>query len=351
MSSKVKIGLIGLGFMGTTHFRIYQDLPDAQVVAVADIDPERRKGNISSVWGNIGNADNSVPLDFSNIKTFADGLEMIRTTDLDMVDICIPTPWHKDMILAALKANRHVFSEKPLCRNLQQMQEILAALKDSDRFFNVGLCIRAWPEYRHAREMFKAGKFGNLKCATFRRISPNADGVGAWNNWFCKFDICGGALLDMHMHDVDAIRYFFGRPKAVTAFGGKALRSDRSIDHVVANYDYGNDLLISAEGGWGAAKTIPFEMSFLIICEKATVQLDNNGYKIHWENGTVETPQVADPALPTGWHQELAYFVQCVKNGVKPDKYQNLEEVVDSFRMVMAEQDSIDQKKTITLQY
>ncbi|MFA6930361.1 MAG: Gfo/Idh/MocA family oxidoreductase [Lentisphaeria bacterium] len=351
MSDKVRIGLIGLGFMGTTHFRIYQDLPDAQVVAVADIDPERRKGNISTVWGNIGNADNSIPLDFSNIQTFADGLEMIRTMDLDMVDICIPTPWHKDMILGALAAKRHVFSEKPLCRNLQQMEEIIAAVKKSDRFFNIGLCIRAWPEYRHAREQFKAGKFGKLKCATFRRISPTADGGGAWNNWFCKFDICGGALLDMHMHDADAIRYFFGRPKAVTAFGGKALRSDASIDHVVANYDYGDNILICAEGGWGGAKTVPFEMSFLIICEKATLQLDNNGYKIHWENGTVEAPQVADAALPTGWHQELAYFVQCVKNGIKPDKYQTLDEITDSFRMVMAEQDSIDQKKTITVQY
>jgi len=153
------------------------------------------------------------------------------------------------------------------------------------------------------------------------------------------------------MHDVDAVRYFFGRPKAVTAFGAKALRSDASVDHVIATYDYGNDILITAEGGWGAAKTVPFEMSFLIICEKATLQLDNNGYKIHWENGTVETPQVADPALPTGWHQELAYFVKCVKNGVKPDKYQNLEEIVDSFRMVMAEQESIDSKKTVTIQY
>ena len=351
MSAQVRIGLVGLGFMGTTHFRIYQGLADAQVVAVADIDPKRRAGDVSTVWGNIGNADNSIPLDMAGITAYADAFEMIRKEELDMVDICIPTPWHKDLIVAALAAKRHVFSEKPLCRDLQQMEEIIAAVKRSDRFFNVGLCIRAWPEYRHAREQFLAGTFGKLKCATFRRISPTADGCGAWNNWFCKFDICGGALLDMHMHDADAVRYFFGRPQAVTAFGGKALRSDASIDHVIAHYDYGDGILVTAEGGWAAAKTVPFEMSFLIICEKATLQLDNNGYKIHWENGTVEKPQVSDPALPTGWHQELAYFVHCVKHRVKPDKYQNLDEIVDSFRMVMAEQDSIDRKKTITVQY
>jgi predicted dehydrogenase len=351
MSDKVRIGLIGLGFMGSTHFRIYKDLPDAQIVAVADIDPARRQGDISTVSGNIGNADNSIPLDLTGIKSYADGFEMIRNEELDMVDICVPTPWHKDLIVAALAAKCHVFSEKPLCRDLSQMEEIVAAVKNSDRYFNVGLCIRAWPEYRHAREEFLAGKFGAVKCATFRRISPHLDGGGSWNNWFCKFDLCGGALLDMHMHDVDAVRYFFGRPKAVTAFGAKGLRSDGSVDHVVANYDFGDEKLINAEGGWGGAKNLPFEMSFLIICEKATLQLDNNGYKVYWEDGSVESPQVSDPALPTGWHQELAYFVQCVKNGVKPDKYQNLEEIVDSFRMVMAEQDSIDQKKTVTIKY
>jgi len=351
MGKKVRIGLVGLGFMGTTHYRIYNSLPDAQVVAIADIDPDRQRGDISTVWGNIGNFDNSVPFDFSQVETYPSGLEMIQQADVDMVDICVPTPWHKEFILAALAAGRHVFSEKPLCRDLQQMTEIVAAAKASDKFFNVGLCIRAWPEYRHAHDMFKAGKFGQLKCATFRRISPTADGGGAWQNWFCKYDLCGGALLDMHMHDADAIRYFFGPPKAVTAFGAKGLRSDCSVDHVIANYDYGDGTLVSAEGGWGFEKTVPFEMSFIILCEKATIQLSTAGYKIYWQDGTVESPDVSDSALPTGWHQELAYFVDCVQNNHKPEKYQNLQEVEDSFKLIMAEQQSIDEKRTVQIQY
>lgn len=351
MAKKVKIGLIGLGFMGTTHYRIYNSLSNAQVVAVADINPDRRRGDISTVWGNIGNFDNSVPFDFSQIDTYCSGMEMIQKAEVDMIDICVPTPWHKEFIVAALAAGRHVFSEKPLCRDLQQMQEIVAAVEASDKFFNVGLCIRAWPEYRHAYEMYQAGKFGQLQCATFRRISPTTDGGGAWENWFSKYELCGGALLDMHMHDADLVRYFFGRPKAVTAFGAKGLRSDCSVDHVVANYDYTDGTLVNAEGGWGFEKTVPFEMSFIIQCEKATIQLNSAGYKIHWQDGTIESPAVSDTALPTGWHQELAYFVTCVQNNVKPDKYQNLPEVVDSFKLVMAEQQSIDEKRTVQIQY
>ena len=144
MSEKVRIGLIGLGFMGSTHFRIHQSNPLAEVVAVADINPERRKGNISDVWGNIGDADNSQPLDFSNVETYADGLEMIQKADIDMVDICIPTPWHKEMIPAALAADKHAFAKTNLPQP-RAVEENIAVVK-SPRYFNVGVHPRS-PEY------------------------------------------------------------------------------------------------------------------------------------------------------------------------------------------------------------
>ncbi|MBR0460218.1 MAG: Gfo/Idh/MocA family oxidoreductase, partial [Victivallales bacterium] len=96
---KVKIGQIGLGFMGTTHYRIHNSLPYAQVTAVADVEEEKRKGDISSVIGNIGNDDNSKPLDFSNVEVYDDPLEMIQKADIDIVDITVPTPWHAEYIL------------------------------------------------------------------------------------------------------------------------------------------------------------------------------------------------------------------------------------------------------------
>ena len=65
---KVRIGLIGLGFMGSTHFRIYEAMKDAQIVALADVDANKRKGDISKVVGNIGNADNSQPLNMEGME-------------------------------------------------------------------------------------------------------------------------------------------------------------------------------------------------------------------------------------------------------------------------------------------
>ena len=102
--SKVRIGIIGLGFMGSTHFRIYRSLPNAEIVALADVDPAKRKGDISSVNGNIGNDDNSIPLDLTGVTTYENGFDLINDPNVDVVDICVPTPYHKDYMVAALKA-------------------------------------------------------------------------------------------------------------------------------------------------------------------------------------------------------------------------------------------------------
>ena len=106
---EVKIGLVGLGFMGSTHWRIYEALPQVRVVALADADPDKRRGDVSKVVGNIGGGDNSRPLDMSVVKVYEDAFEMISATDADIIDICVPTPDHRKYVLAALKAGKHVF--------------------------------------------------------------------------------------------------------------------------------------------------------------------------------------------------------------------------------------------------
>ena len=97
-----------------------------------------------------------------------------------------------------------------------------------------------------------------------------------------------------------------------------------------------------------APNTTPFEMSFQIICEKATVRWMADGFKVFWNDGRVETPQVE---ATTGWHKELAYFVDCVQKGVEPNKYQDFESVLDGFKMNVAEQESVDTGKRVEIQY
>ena len=344
----VKIGLIGFGFMGTTHWGVYKGLKNAKVVALCDVDAAKRRGDVSKVVGNIGGGDNSKPIDLAGVTVYDDALKLIREADVDVVDICVPTTDHAKLVIAALQTGRHVFCEKPLCRTAAEAKAILAAAKKAKGFFNVGLCVRAWPEYRHAYEYFKSGKAGKMRSATFKRISPSVAG-NAWNDWYMDGKTSGGALLDLHIHDADEVNYFFGKPKSVTAAGANVV-SKGGVDHVVATYDFGDGTLVMAEGGWAAAKGTPFEMSFTIVCEKATLKLDASGYHIYpAKGGKALAPKVDVKAGPTGWHQELAYFVSCVQKGVKPEKYQTLASVETTMKMVFAEEKSVKIRRPVRI--
>lgn len=345
---KIRIGLIGLGFMGSTHFRIHRENPAAEIVALADVEECKRKGDISSVIGNIGNADNSQPLDLTGVKVYDNAFDLIADPNVDMVDICVPTEYHARIVIAALENGKHVFSEKPLCRNRAESDEIIAAVKKAKTFFNAGLCVRAWPEYDYTARNIKAGTYGKVISATFRRLSPSIAGNN-WQDWFMDGNRSGGALLDMHMHDTDFIRYLLGRPEKVVSFGRTICSHNGGIDHVITVYDYGQGgPLVEGEGSWGAPKTTPFEMTFQIICEKATVRLMAEGFKVYWNDGKIETPEVE---ATTGWHKELYYFVDCVKNGTTPDRYQTIDDIRDGFLIALAEQESIEKNAPVTIQY
>ena len=347
---EVKVGLIGLGFMGSTHWRIYESLPGVKVVALADVDAAKRSGDVSKVVGNIGGGDNSAPLDMTGVAVYEDALELIAKADVDMIDICVPTPKHTEYILAALKAGRHVFSEKPLCRTLEEISVIRDAVRNAGKFFNVGMCVRAWPEYASAKEIVDSGKLGAVKSALFRRLSPSVDG-NAWNNWFMCDEMSGGAALDLHTHDTDLVCYFFGNPVSVRSAGVRGLVSDNGVDHIITSHDYADKKFITAEGGWCAPGNVPFEMSFQIICEKGTLKLDASGYHLYWNCGKVETPDTGDASLPTGWHRELKYFTDCVRDNVTPDRYQTPESVFSSLAVVMAEINSVDSKLPVEVKY
>jgi len=347
---KIRVGIIGFGFMGTTHYQIYHGNPQAKVVAMADVDPRKRQGDIRAVIGNIGGGDNSQPLDLSGIKTYADGMELIADPNVDLVDVCVPVFLHKQYALAALAAGKHVLCEKPLARTSADAAEIAAAARQAKGSFMVGMCIRFWPEYQHTYAVIQSGQAGKVRSATFKRLSPDIDGNG-WQNWFMNSQLSGGAIFDLHLHDVDFIRYLLGMPRRVTAFGVKGVRSDKNgIDHVMARYDYGDGSLVTAEGGWDAGKGTPFEMSFQIVCEHLTFRLSETGYKIIHADGRVETPQLAPDAGPTGWHAEIAYLLECLAAGTRPNRYMTpAEDVVDAIRLVEAETKSIDTNATIQL--
>ena len=209
-----------------------------------------------------------------------------------------------------MKAGKHVHSEKPFCRNIDEAKAIREAVRKASTNFCVGLCVHCWPEYAYLHDNLKNGNFGKVLSATFRRLSPSIDGNN-WKNWFMDGKRSGSALLDMHTHDTDFICHLLGTPKTVTSIRRPIQSKNNGIDHVISFYHYDDGKVVEAEGCWGAPKTTPFEMTFqVVICEKATIRLMAEGFKVYWNDWRVETPTVE---ATTGWHVELRYFIDCLK--------------------------------------
>jgi predicted dehydrogenase len=109
----VKIGIIGLGFMGTTHLGIYRKLPGVQVTAITDSIPQSEAADNKRCRMQHRRDGQLEKAGLERISVHEDALEMIRKSDTDIIDICVPTPEHKKYILESLKAGKHVFSENP----------------------------------------------------------------------------------------------------------------------------------------------------------------------------------------------------------------------------------------------
>jgi predicted dehydrogenase len=304
----IRVGLIGFGFMGQTHWRCYEKLKDhAKIVAVADIDPRRRAGDITGTWGNLGEGAQKV--DFTGVAGLADWKELIARKDVDMVDICVPTPLHAEMAIGALGAGKHVLCEKPLARTLQQAQAIASAAKQASGYFMPAMCIRFWPEWAWVKQAITEKRYGKVLSASFLRQATVPPG------WYGDGKQSGGALLDLHVHDTDFVCFLFGKPKAVSSRG--YVKMSGAIDHINTHYHFDDVPCVVADGGWGFTPPYAFRMRYTVNFENATADYDlaRPDPLIVFEKG--EAKPVKCEAID-GWLGEIGYFLKCIAEKTRP---------------------------------
>ncbi|MCX8108041.1 MAG: Gfo/Idh/MocA family oxidoreductase, partial [Verrucomicrobiae bacterium] len=227
----VNVGVIGLGFMGVTHIRAYNQIPQVRLVAICDAVRLPTDGNLSSITGNIATTDN-IRLDMSVVKAYRDYNDLLANPDVQLVDICLPTPLHAPVSIAALKAGKHVVCEKPLARTVADCKAIVEAARQSRTFFMPAMCLRFWPEWVWVKQAISGNRYGRVLSAQFRRLSAPP----SWSqSTYLKGEDSGGALLDLHIHDSDFVQFCFGRPRRVFSTG--LSRISGAIDHVVTQYE------------------------------------------------------------------------------------------------------------------
>lgn len=321
------VGIIGLGFMGKMHLSAYEKIEGVSVTAIADADPRRASGDLSGGWGNVGGAATTIK---GNFKGTTNWRELIGWQEVDIVDICVPTPQHAPIAIAALEAGKHVLCEKPLANGSADARRIAEAAGKAKGMFMPAMCMRFWPQWAWLKKQVAAGTYGKVLGATFRRVASMPPG------WFSQGAMSGGAILDLHIHDTDFIQYLFGTPVAVHSRGYS--KTSGKIDHIDTQYIYSHIPLVSAEGSWCMADSFNFSMRYTVNFEKATADFDIGRDKplILHAQGKAEPIEMAGD----GYEAEMRYFVECVKSGRRPEIV-TAEDALASIRLIEAEQQSV----------
>ena len=335
----VRVGVIGLGFMGQTHLDAYARLGGAvEVVAIADRDAGRLEGKLQAA-GNIEGA-NAGGFDYSKPKKYTDAAELIADPGVDAVDICLPTPAHLPFGLKSIEAGKHLLLEKPVARTYADAMKLAEAAEATDKIVMPAMCMRFWPGWTWLKRAIDEQRYGKVLGASFRRVSPHPKGP-----FYADGDASGGAALDLHLHDADFIQHLFGMPRSVSSVGYSSKTS--AVDHISTHYGYDAVPLVRAEGSWAMADGFGFRMSYTVNFEKATAVYDSSDEQpLTLSQNDESKPVELEEGM--GYDHEIAYFVDCVANGRPPERV-TMRQAAESVRLIEAEVQSVQSGGAVEL--
>ncbi|MCY2925034.1 MAG: Gfo/Idh/MocA family oxidoreductase [Planctomycetota bacterium] len=228
MATKIKLGMIGLGGMGSHHANYISTMQDVQIVGVCDLIEEkaRRVGEKLNVpWC----------LDYRQLLDQADA-----------VWVCTEPFNRRDVVVTSIRAGKHIFTGKPVCLDLAQADEMIAAARAANVKYMLGYVLRFTEPYRTLRDTFASGELGELVSCWTRRFMP----IDMSPLWYGKQENSGGVSLDFGSHDGDWLRWVGGDVKSV--YGGvKTIRSTVKAD------EHAQAMLAFQAGGMGS-----FEVSW-----------------------------------------------------------------------------------------
>lgn len=335
----VNVGIIGLGMMGVTHLGIYATRPDARIVAVCDKDPARLSGK-SAVSVNIEGIPKGSTIS-NDVKKYEDAADLIADPNVQLVDICLPTPLHLKFAKSALSAGKHVMIEKPLGRTSAEAFEIVDAADTASGIAMPAMCMRFWPGWDWLKQVISQRKYGAVLSAHLRRVTSHPGG-----SFYSDGKACGGALLDLHIHDADFIQYCFGMPKAVFSRGYSKITGQ--IDHIITQYIFDDVPMVTAEGGWAMANGFGLEIQYTVNFKHVTAKFEFTGTN----NLTLFKPghksKIIDIPSSMGFSYEIAYFIDCISNNRAPEVV-TLVDAANSIVIVEAEGRSVASNRIVEI--
>ena len=207
MSDKIRVGIIGVGQIGKAHLDRYTRVPDAAMVAVADIN-ETEAQRVAAQYG--------IP------HAYTDFRELLARDDIVAVDVCLHNNFHMPVTVAALKAGKHVYCEKPMAGSYADAAVMLETACRLNRMLSIQLNTLFTNETKAARALIGQGLLGHIyhaRSAGFRRRGrPFVDGYGT-PTFVQKANAAGGAMFDMGVYHVARILHLLGNPEVLRVSG------------------------------------------------------------------------------------------------------------------------------------
>ena len=323
----MKVGVVGAGFVGAIHLGAYANMPGVEVVGVADALPETAAAGATVVGA----------------QPYASYEDLIAAEDVEVVDVCLPTAYHRELTLKAAREGKHVILEKPIARTLEDAEAILEAFSgDAGRLF-VGHVLRFFPEFARIKQMVDAGDLGTVGVARASRRSPFLTG---WNDWYADWRMSGGVLVDLIIHDFDFLRWSLGEVERVYAKGVMGREYNR-LDYALVTLRFESGAIAHVEGRWGYPGSFNHSMELAgsralvatVSTEPAPVQL------LGGATDPGKSPDVVTGKSP--FQTELEHFIRCIATGEEP--IVDAQDAYEALRIGLAATESVTSGNAVAL--
>ncbi len=294
---KVKIGIIGTGYIGNVHGRIYSRDERAEVSALFDIVPERAERTAKAVGG----------------KVCSSRKELLE--NCDAVLVCSPNKTHKEIALHAIAEGRHVFCEKPFAIGLENAKKLLATANQSNKIFQVGHNRRFAPVYARLKELVSADTPHSAHIKMNRGELKNPV-------WTGDTKVTGGFLYETTIHLFDMMRFQFGEISELAAYGSQ--HEYPEIDEFSIILKFKNGFHCTFASSSDASWHFPFERIEVffhhrtILTEEMERLFDSNGFDHKTQNIQTFSCHMLEKFEKWGYLQEDKAFIDSILEGKEP---------------------------------
>jgi predicted dehydrogenase len=327
----IKVGLIGCGGITKVHIKGYLNIPQKiQITAVSDVVTENAQARAREVGG---------------AAIYSDYHEMLANEDIDAVDICLPHHLHKDAIVAAARAKKHILCEKPLCLTIAEAKAVQQAIAENGVTLMCAHNQLTIPAVATARQLLQENLLGQIyeirtTDSFYHTFDPNSIG---WRGQ--RSLIGGGELIDTGYHPTYLLLYLAGsEPVEVTAMLSKhRLTFMDGEDSAQVLVRFANGVVGNIVTGW-AYEPAPITEKFSIVAEKGSMYSYGSDlfYKLRGE----EVQKIELPGINT-FMAEIEDFANCLIEGHRPVNTEI--EGINVLKVILGAYKSVEEKRTIIL--